>query len=47
MLAFTHPGYVFGGWGIALVTLAVYAVRTVRRGKHLAERVPPEERRWT
>jgi heme exporter protein D len=47
MLAFTHPGYVFTGWGIALVALAAYSVRTVRRGRRLAERVPPEERRWT
>ena len=47
MLAFTHPGYVFTGWGLALVVLAGYALRTVRRGRALARRVPPEERRWT
>lgn len=47
MLAFTHPGYVFTGWGIALVALVTYALRTVRRGRRLAQQVPPEERRWT
>lgn len=47
MLAMTHVGYVAAGWGIALVGIAAYAVRTVQRGKALAKRVPPEERRWT
>ena len=47
MLAVTHVGYIAAGWGIALVTLASYALRTVRRGKALAKRVPPEDRRWT
>jgi len=47
MLAMTHVGYVTAGWGIALVSLAAYALRTLRRGRTLAERVPPEERRWS
>ena len=47
MIAMTHVGYVAAGWGISLAVLAAYAVRTVRRGKVLAERVPPEERRWS
>jgi hypothetical protein len=47
MLAFTDVGYVTAGWGIALVALGGYALRTIRRGKALARRVPPEERRWT
>ena len=47
MLAFTHAGYVAAGWGISLVVLGAYALRTVRRGRALAERVPPEDRRWT
>jgi hypothetical protein len=47
MLAMSHVGYVGAGWGIALVTLATYAIRTVRKGRALAERVAPEERRWT
>ena len=47
MLAMTHVGYVAAGWGITLVTLAGYALLTVRRGKALAKRVPPEDRRWT
>jgi hypothetical protein len=47
MVAFTHVGYVAAGWGIALVVLGGYALRTVRRGKALAQRVPPEDRRWT
>ncbi len=47
MIAMTHVGYVAAGWGISLVTLGLYALRTVRRGRSLAARVPPEERRWS
>jgi hypothetical protein len=47
MLAMTHVGYVAAGWGIALVSLGAYALRTVRRGRSLAAQVPPEERRWS
>lgn len=47
MVAMTQAGYVAAGWGIALVALAAFAVRTIRRGKALAARVPPEERRWS
>jgi heme exporter protein D len=43
----THAGYVLGGWGITLLVLAAYSVRLVRRGRRLAARVPPSERRWT
>ncbi len=45
--AMTHVGYVGAGWGIALVGLAAYALRTVRRGRDLAAKVPPEDRRWS
>ena len=47
MLAMTHVGYVAAGWGIALVCLGAYALRTGRRGRALAAQVPPEERRWS
>lgn len=47
MIAMTHVGYIAAGWGIALVSLGAYAVRTVRRGRALAAQVPPEERRWS
>jgi len=47
MVAMTYAGYVGAGWGIALVSLAIYALRTVRRGRALASQVPPEERRWS
>ena len=47
MLAMTHAGYVGAGWGISLVVLGAYAIRTIRRGRALARQVPPEERRWT
>ncbi|HEX4867918.1 MAG TPA: hypothetical protein VFV32_09855 [Acidimicrobiales bacterium] len=45
--AMTHVGYVAAGWTIPLVALGAYALRTVRRGRQLAEQVPPEERRWS
>jgi hypothetical protein len=47
MVAMTHAGYVVAGWTIALVGLGAYALRTLRRGRKLAEQVPPEDRRWT
>lgn len=46
-VAMTHVGYVAAGWGIPLLALGLYAVRTVLRGRRLAEHVPPEERRWS
>jgi hypothetical protein len=47
LVAFTDAAYVAAGWAIPLVGLAAYAWRTLRRGRVLAERVPPEDRRWT
>jgi hypothetical protein len=47
MLAMSHAGYVAAGWGLALGTLGVYALYTLRRGRRLAAQVPPEERRWS
>jgi hypothetical protein len=46
-VAMTHVGYVVAGWSIPLVLLGGYAVRTIRRGRALAEQVPPEDRRWS
>lgn len=46
-LAMTYAGYVAAGWTIPLALIAGYAVRTVRRGRALAEQVPPEDRRWS
>jgi hypothetical protein len=47
VIAMTHTGYVAAGWAIPLVLLGGYSWRTVRRGRTLAERVSPEERRWS
>ncbi len=47
MVAITHAGYVAAGWAIPLVLLGGYALRTLRRGRAVAEQVPPEERRWS
>jgi hypothetical protein len=47
VVAMTHAGYVTAGWVIPLALLGGYALRTVRRGRSLAEQVPPEERRWS
>lgn len=46
-LAMTHVGYVAAGWTIPLVALGAYAIRTLRRGRALAARVAPEDRRWS
>jgi len=47
VIAMTNAYHVFLGWGIALTVLAGYSLRTVRRGRSLASRVPPEQRRWS
>ncbi len=47
MIAMTNAYHVFLGWGIALTVLGGYALRTVHRGRSLASRVPPEQRRWS
>ncbi|CAN5844492.1 hypothetical protein BH24ACT3_BH24ACT3_08820 [soil metagenome] len=41
-----HWGYITAGYVIVFVTLALYALRTVARGRRLAQRLPPERRRW-
>lgn len=43
----TNVGYVAAGWLIPLALLAGFSLRTIRRGRTLSERVPPEERRWS
>ena len=47
MIAMTHTFHVVLGWAITLGVLAAYSLRTVLRGRSLAERVPPERRRWS
>lgn len=47
VMAMTDVGYVAAGWTIPLVALAAYSIRTIHRGRALAERVPPEDRRWS
>jgi hypothetical protein len=46
-LAMTHVEYVAAGWAIPLAAIGLYALRTIVRGRRLAEQVPPEERRWS
>lgn len=47
VVAMQDAGYVLTAWGLALVSLGGYAAYVIRRGRALARRVPPEERRWT
>jgi hypothetical protein len=39
-------GYVAGGWGATAVTIALYAWRTIRRGRTLARSLPDGEKTW-
>lgn len=39
-------GYVAGGWGAAASMIALYAWRTIRRGRLLARTLPPKEATW-
>jgi hypothetical protein len=42
----THAGFIFAAWGIVAVTLALYSVRLVLRGRALTKAVDPQRRRW-
>lgn len=39
-------GYVWGSYALVVVVLVGYAVVTIRRGRAVGRRLPPEERRW-
>ena len=39
-------GYIAAAWIITAVVIGVYAVAVLRRGRALADQVPPERRRW-
>ncbi len=39
-------GYVWGSYALVVVVLVGYAVVTIRRGRAVGRRVPPDERRW-
>ncbi len=47
VVAMTHAGYVAGGWLASAGVLGAYAWWTLRRGRDLSRRVPPEDRRWS
>jgi cytochrome b561 len=47
VIAMTHAYHVLLGWSIGITVLALYSLRTIRRGRSLAPRVPPEQRRWS
>lgn len=38
--------YVAGGWSAAFVLVALYAWRTIRRGRVLGRSLPPGEKTW-
>jgi len=42
----THLGYLLVGWGVSLSVVGLYSLSLVRRGRHLAARVPAERQRW-
>lgn len=41
-----HWEFVIPGYLIVFVTLAVYALFVIRRGRTLSEQLPPEKRRF-
>lgn len=44
--AVTGWGAVALGWGASVALVGAYVAVTLRRGRALARRVRPEERRW-
>jgi hypothetical protein len=43
----TDASYIAAGYGIVFGTLALYALRLLRRGRALARKVPREDLPWT
>lgn len=43
----SQAGYVFAGYAVVLVVLALFAVWVVARGRAMARRVPPQDLPWT
>ena len=39
-------GYIWAAYGLVVVTLAAYAIFTIRRGRAVGRQLPPEDRRW-
>ena len=39
-------GYIIAAWALVLVSVAVYALSLVQRGRTMTPRVPRERRRW-
>jgi hypothetical protein len=39
-------GYVAGGWGAAVLIIAAYSWRTIRRGRILGRSLPDREKTW-
>ena len=39
-------GYVWASYALVVGVLAGYAVYTIRRGRAVGKRLPPDERRW-
>lgn len=39
-------GYVWAAYGLAIGLIVAYAVFTIRRGRSVGRRLPPEDRRW-
>ena len=42
----TDATFVFAGWIISAVVIALYTLWVLKRGRDLSRRVPPTERRW-
>jgi heme exporter protein CcmD len=42
-----HASFIFGSWGITAVSVVVYAVWVIRRGRELAKHATREEMPWT
>ena len=42
----THAGFVLAAWIVVAITLALYALRLVLRGRALTRSVEPHRRRW-
>ena len=40
-------GFIIGSYVVTFAAIGLYALANLRRGRRLAQQVPPEEKYWT
>jgi heme exporter protein CcmD len=47
MVAMEHAGYILGSYALTLAVIAGFALRVLRGGRRLADRIDDDDKYWT